>query len=229
MRVTTLTQLAEALSRNKGYVSRLSKQPWFPQRGEDNSWDVEACQRAIAANLAQRGRNKPAEAPPPVKALAAKDDQLVLALHGAETTEVQALEAAFRLATRHLANAATEGLLGAHDLQNITRASEELRRAKDAALDLDLRQGAVITRDQALAALGLLVGRLQTILNSVESLLGTQVEIWREDPHLHQLPTKDRARLVREWFAGQARNLYGEEAALAREALAEAAKESEEA
>lgn len=227
MRATTLTQLAKLLSRNKGYVSRLSKQPWFPQRGEDGAWDVDACQRAIDANLAQRGRRKPADAPPPAEALAAKDDQLVLALQGADSTEVQALDAAFRLATRHLANAATRGLLGTHDLQNMTRASEELRRAKDAALDLATRQGTVIARDQALAALGILVGRLQTILNSVENLLATQVEIWRDNPHLHQLPTKDRAHLVREWFAVQARNLYGAEAALAKAALAEAEEDSD--
>lgn len=158
--------------------------------------------------------------------LAAEDESLLAVLKSPSASAVDLLDAALRLAARRVAQAGAVGVLGARDVADLTRASEELRRAREAALDLAERQKRVIDRDVAAGAVGDLVERLIQILNSVQTMLPAQVEQWREDPHHHNLSAKDRARVVMEWFEAQARSMRIEVCDQVEAALDQAEKDA---
>lgn len=147
-------------------------------------------------------------------------------LRSAKSTEEQVLDAAFRLASAKIANAAQAGMLGPGDLAGLARASEELRRAREAQLDLAERQKRLVDRDVAAGAVGILVGRMLTVLNNVGNLLAPRVEEWREDPRHHQLDASARARVVREWFEEQVRTMRVEEADQVEAAMREAEEDA---
>ena len=55
MHIHSLTKLAAELKRSKGYISKVSKRPWFPAK-ETDGWDVAKVRAAIDANV--RGRSE---------------------------------------------------------------------------------------------------------------------------------------------------------------------------
>jgi hypothetical protein len=207
MIVLQLTQLANALNLNKGYVSKLSKKAWWPPKTTDG-WDVEACRRALAENIRQRSGADEAQAAqePPTPRIDPSDGLVATLLRG-DASPLEISRAAVQLAARTYGQGLVSGSVGARALDELKRALEELRRGEEDYLSLEIRRGLLIPRDVAKAVAGGLAGRLVGVLNNVESMLETQVEIWIGDLGFRDLPTETRRRQVREWFDAHARSL----------------------
>ena len=202
MRIKQLTQLARQLGINKGYLSRLKRQTWFPQRNDDG-WDLDEVRAAIASNV---NRRKGAdEDKVPDTSRFESDDPLIQALRSSESKPIDIARAAVRLAARKFAYNLETGRIGMRDLDDLKRALEELRRSEEAYVELAERRGELIERDVAKAVAGGLALRLVGILNEVENALAVQVEIWLEDAQFRKLTTDARSRQVREWFDKRSR------------------------
>lgn len=198
MHITTLTGLAGALGRHKGYVSKLTKRSWFPAKGPDG-WDLDEVRSAIAANVRQRGKATSGARP-----RVAPDDPLLLALTDSDSDPLTIARTAARLAARAVAEGLVGGRPGARDLDNLKRTLEELRRSEEDYMALEVRRGELIERDVAKAVAGGLAQRLIEILNNVEAMLPTQFEIWAGDESFMEETTERRARQIRDWFDAQA-------------------------
>jgi len=212
MVVEQLTQLADALNLNKGYVSKLSRKPWWPPK-TTNGWDVDACRLAIAENVRQRcgSRAEAQEQATPAPRVDPADGLVATLLRG-DASPLEISRATVQLAARTYGQGLVSGSVGARALDELKRALEELRRGEEDYLSLEIRRGLLIPRDVAKSVAGGLAGRLVGVLNNVESMLETQVEIWIGDLGFRDLPTEKRRRQVRDWFDAHARALRTMEA-----------------
>ena len=216
MRIMKSSELAKALGVGKSYVTGLRKRPWFPAMHADG-WDLAEVQRAMDVNLRRRKTVPSAEqtsgiapagqAEPKRPPMVDPDDPRIALLMSGEAEAIDIARTSVQLAARtYAANISQDGA-GARDLDNLKRALEELRRSEEGYLDLAERRGNLIQRHVAIAVVGQLVTRMVELLNTVEHLLATQVEIWHEDRRREDLPVEERRALVREWFNDQVRAL----------------------
>lgn len=214
--MASLSSCARTLGLNKGYLSKLSKLPWFPVKGDDG-YDPEELRTAIAANvrtrkpevlpLEQAARESSATTFTKEKSdaveLDAHERGLVEKLKNPATSALEKSEAGYALASYRVAKSTEEGTLGARDFDDMKKQSEELRRARQAQIELDQQAGTLISRSVAKLVLGELVGRLIGILNNFENNAGVQFEIWLGDEKFHALPVEERLLQMRSWFEKQ--------------------------
>jgi hypothetical protein len=205
MRVEQLKALADVVNIDPGYLCRLRKQAWFPQRQADGKWDAEEVRKAIEANVRQHRKSR--EGPEQVDPRVDVNDPLIRTLLRGDASPLEISRAAVQLAARTYGQGLTSGSVGARALDELKRALEELRRGEEDYLNLEIRRGVLIPRDVAKAVAGGLAGRLVGVLSNVESVLGTQVEIWIGDIEFRNLPTEARRRQVQDWFGAHARSL----------------------
>jgi hypothetical protein len=206
MRVEQLKDLADLLSIDPGYLCRLRKKEWFPQRQADGKWDSDEVRAAIEANVRQHRKSHDYEKDQVAQKVDVNDPLIKILLAG-NASPLEISRAAVQLAARTYGQGLSGGCVAARALDELKRALEELRRAEEDYLSLEIRRGLLIPRDVAKAVAGGLAGRLIGVLNNVESILGTQVEIWIGDVGFRDLTTEKRRRQVQEWFAAQARSL----------------------
>jgi hypothetical protein len=81
---------------------------------------------------------------------------------------------------------------------------EEHRRAESEWVDLARARGELVERTVALATMGSYVTTLVRILDALENRIAVQVEIWIDDAAFRALPSADRQRAARAWFAAEA-------------------------
>jgi hypothetical protein len=226
MRVEQLKALADAVNIDPGYLCRLRKQAWFPKRQDDGTWDVDEVRKAIGSNVKQHRKSR--EGPEQVDPRADVNDPLIVTLLSGDASPLEISRAAVQLAARTYGQGLTSGSVGARALDELKRALEELRRGEEDYLSLEIRRGVLIPRDVAKAVAGGLAGRLVQVLNNVESILGTQVEIWIGDVDFRDLTTEKRRRQVQDWFSAQARSLREMEAKEIEAMVADEVEEQQE-
>ncbi len=213
MRVEQSKELANAVNLDPGYLCRLRKQAWFPKKQADGKWDVDEVRKAIESNVKQhRIDQMPVPNLAQEAAVVNPEDPLIVTLLRGNASPLEISRAAVQLAARTYGQGLASGSVGARALDELKRALEELRRAEEDYLSLEIKRGVLIPRDVAKAVAGGLAGRLVQVLNNVESILGTQVEIWIGDLEFRNLSTETRRRQVQDWFASQARSLREMEA-----------------
>jgi hypothetical protein len=220
------------LGRSRATLSRWSHRPGFPantlgKRLLCNPAEVRAwAERAgIWRDLQPSAAAAPASAPAkPISAHAAAQAKV---LADPAATDLDRARAAFALACSTLASATLRDEHSGQAFQAVSKASEELRRAEAAHLDLQERRGQLVGRDVAQAVAGGLAGRLVGVLNNFDSGLAAQLEVWIGDARFRDLPTDERARQVRAWSQTQTRSLRELEANAIEALIAEKVVESE--
>lgn len=187
----TVKELAAAIDRSPSATDRLSHKPWFPPRGEDGSWDVDAVKRAIAA----KEGTTVAGAPAPVLE---EEDRKLLEKLESSTDPVELAKAATQLAARRLAHEVTAGEAG-RSAEELKRSLEEWRRTEAAAIELGKERGFLIERDHAKRAIGACVERSHRMIHRFKANLAPKVEEWIQAEAFRALTADERARAVRAW------------------------------
>lgn len=215
----SLSQLARALGRDKGDLSRWSKLPWFPARDADGNWNVDLVRAALDANVRSRRKQKeelPLEAAarqaaqpqaPASKTPDARETELIAVLKNPASTPVAIAEAGHALAAYHLGLAAEKGIPGTAAFEGMKKQSEELRRALQAQLELDQQQGVLIKRDSAKEVIGACVRILVDVTSTLENTAALEIEIWISNDEFKTLSVEGRRERVRTWFEQQTRAL----------------------
>ena len=228
MRVSTASKLAEKIGLSKGRVSQMRKEPWFPQPGEDGSWDVEEVRKAIARNVTPRRPKNPAPAarsvapqatgpanPPQRSRSAETADHAAHGTHEAslavmenpEASAVEQSKAARQLAAKAFAEAVREGKLGPATIDGFKKSLEEQRRTESGFLELQKKRGELIPRAVCIMLCAALARRLVKPLDQVETSLPNQVLIWLGDEELAEHGPEDIKRTVKQWWHGYARDI----------------------
>lgn len=208
-RTLKLKELAAALGVDAGQLSRETKRAGFPCDIVAGSklFSVDEVRAWREANI--RIRPKPVQAPeleskseppkaePPPKPA---PEALTRILGDAATSPIARARAAEQLAAWRVSEAAAGGVLGGREIEALSRAGEELRRAEQDYIAIAREREELIERTIAVQCMGALCMRLVSDLNKVEHALAVQVEIWRGETSFNELSTEKRAGVIREWF-----------------------------
>jgi hypothetical protein len=203
-------------------------------------FDVDEARRWIAENVRETGPRVAREpsasvpvvaqpAPAPRPEMSAHESALVAILSDPDATDLEKTHAAYGLVCAQLATTKAEGPASSQMYIALLKASEELRCAEAAHVELEERKGRLIGRDVAQAVAGGLAGRLVECLNNVENALATQVEVWFGQASFREQATEARAREVRAWFQALARRVRQIEADAVDAMITEQASERAEA
>lgn len=205
----------------------MRRETWFPQPGDDGSWDVEEVRKAIARNVTPRRPSKSAAAAPEATAKQAPPklplrrrapetadhpahethEASLAVMENPEASAVEQSKAARQLAAKAFAEAMREGKLGPATIDGFKKALEEQRRTESGFLELQKKRGELIPRAVCLMLCAALARRLIKPLDQVETSLPNQVLIWLGDEELAELGAEDIKRVVKQWWHGYARDL----------------------
>ena len=181
-------------------------------------YDADECRAWIQSHVRERSvRAEPASAPAPlptsaiepepVRELSPQEIELLAVLENPQASSIDRAAAGFRLAGLAVANAYRAGQVSPQQLESLKKQGEELRKSEDAYLALAQKRGDLIERSVAKTVAGQIAQRLVQLLSNLENTLATQLEIWRDDKSFSAAPTDTRQRLVRAWFADQAKQI----------------------
>ena len=225
-----------ALGVDKGQLSKEMHRPGFPFDlvAGHKLGDVEEVRAWRAANIKPSMRralrlpvqtiaNSQAELPglapsapvpaaPASRALSDQERRLADVLEDPAASDVEKAEASYAIACLKVSRGYKLDTLGARELDDLKKQSEELRSVRSEFMTLAERRGQLIERDVAIAVAGALAQRLLAILVSAENSIATQVEIWTADKKFLELGTEARGKLSRKWFGELARGLREMEA-----------------
>lgn len=234
-RTLNLKALSAALGVDKGQLSKEMKRPGFPFDliADHKVCDAEEVRAWRAANIKPSMRRTravvqtianqsdvaaPLPAPtgvpaaPVARALTDQERKLASVLADPDAGDVEKAAASYAIACLKVSRGYESDKLGARELDDLKKQSEELRRVRSEFMTLAERRGELIERDVAKAVAGALVHRLLTILVTVENSMPTQFEIWLADKAFIDQGTEQRAQQIRKWFCDQARSLRTTEA-----------------
>lgn len=230
-RANSFRALADAMGISVSRVHALSKEDWFPKRG-DGWWVVDDCLGALARHrrgdppASAFGRAEIPSSTNPLIAARAREDEPSVSTAEPEDRKVlseardplDVARAAMRLASRRLADAGPKE--SSRALEDVKRSVEELRRTEEGYVKLALQRGELVERSVAKAVIGAFGRRFVLALERLESRVASQVELWIADPAFVAATVDERGNVVYAWVkrqTSQARLAETEEGA--REAI----------
>lgn len=212
MHVKKAGELATQLGLTPGRVSQLRKESWFPKKTSEG-WHVDEVRKAIArnskVNKSRKARKPKSDRKPKVTAsqvsepTAADVEEYLATIQDSGSSVVELSEASMRIAASELAKAFRRGDLGARDYENLKKSLEEYRRTKQSFLDLEEREGRLISKDVAEAMGAALAGQFVRMTDVLRDRLVLQVEIWLGDEEVLDLSESERQTLVGNWVEDQ--------------------------
>jgi len=201
--LATATGFAEAA------LSRWSKEAGFPCDTDPagSRWcDADEVVLWVAKNHPKAGHRRPqvsapAQAPvaPQSKPLTEYEAGLVEILRDPSAKAEQKAEASYAVACLVVADEYAARSLGARGLEDVKKQGEELRKAREAYIDLARRRGELIDRIVLQAVAGAMANRLVSCCDRIVNSVGVQVDQWMIDSEFLTADTESRHRMVRAW------------------------------
>lgn len=211
----TQTALAEALDRSVGWVTASKRKPGWPPK-EAKGWNeakVRAWIRDQPPGRNQRLEPEPATPAPRRGRKAARGTpkggeqpdavQEQLDALRSSSDPVELARAGMKLAAERVARSFEAGGAMAAELPNLTKAITAIRLAEKASIDLGVRRGELIPKDVARVTAAAIAQAFVRALNSFETALASQVEVWLSDRNLTERTTEERRRMVTAWVREQ--------------------------
>lgn len=226
----TLRGLAKAIGVDAGQLSKESGRPGFPahqteqgilyDRSEVTQWRQVNVRRrksaspavepspalAVPAARPQRRDSPPSTArptsPPPAMLPGDNADTDLLAiLQSGTASALEITRATMQIASRRVARAHRENILGPNDLDGLKKSLQELRTAEAGYLELAEKSGQLIPRDQVRAIVSDCCQRLVRVAASIENALALEFAAWLADPKVAAMGADERARHIRAYVS----------------------------
>ena len=175
--VTTVTALAKALGVSQPRVSTMKKKAWFQPK--EPPWDVEEMRALWVANVGQAGGKveesakglirPPASGSAPAVRVSPEDSDL-----GSDDPCAVA-RAAVRVAAEAVERASKNGGFGPREMTALRDALAEMGRTEKRYLELGVKRGELVTRQQAVEEMGQLVLMLTGAMERAEASVPTRL------------------------------------------------------
>jgi hypothetical protein len=223
LKISGVRKLGEALGIPKTTAAELAKQPWFPPKGLDGTWDALAVKKAYEDFKAGKLVAAPSASAPLSSTPAEAEERSSLRHTLATSRNPEEIGAAtMQLVARDIAKA---DALSVKHVIAMKAALEELRKGAAGYLKLAQERGDLIARDVAKSVIGQLGRRGIAVLERYEVDLAGQVESWVSDPLFLAATSEERSRTVREWARAKTEDLRSIEAGQVEELVAAEVKE----
>lgn len=224
LKVSGVRALADALGTSKTRAAELAKEPWFPPKGPDGSWDVRTVKKAYEdfreGRFAAPSPTVHAVAAPPAPGDGLNEDRLRQILETEDDPEKIA-HAVMQLMARSIA---TSGLSVKHVVA-MKMALEEARKGASGYLKIAQERGELVKRTVAKVVIGDVVQRAVRILERYEVELAARVEAWFGDEKFRAMTSEERARAIRAWAQAKTHDLRSTEAKEIEDLVAAEVKE----
>lgn len=140
------------------------------------------------------------------------DADLLDVLQSGTASALEITRATMQIASRRVARAHREDMLGPNDLDGLKKSLQELRTAEADYIALGQQRGHLIERDQVRAIVAECCARLVRVAAALENSLAMEFAVWLADPKLAAMTADERGRMIRDFVSKATRAARTEEA-----------------